>query len=100
MKILFTICCSLLLFSCDNRDKQIEELKQRISRLERIVDSFSIGGHVNSTITTNKIKNTSSAKPRSYSTPVSSGRCQAITKKGSQCKRKAGSNGYCWQHGG
>lgn len=27
--------------------------------------------------------------------------CQAITKKGTQCKRKAkpGSN-YCWQHGG
>lgn len=30
-----------------------------------------------------------------------SGRCQAITKKGTQCKRtaKAGSK-YCWQHGG
>jgi hypothetical protein len=28
------------------------------------------------------------------------GRCQATTKKGTQCKRsaKAGSN-YCWQHG-
>jgi hypothetical protein len=33
--------------------------------------------------------------------PVSSGRCQATTQKGTQCKRnaKAGSN-YCWQHGG
>lgn len=30
-----------------------------------------------------------------------SGRCQATTKKGAQCKRnaKAGSR-YCWQHGG
>lgn len=30
-----------------------------------------------------------------------SGRCQAITKKGTQCSRKAkpGSQ-YCWQHGG
>ena len=30
-----------------------------------------------------------------------SGRCQATTKKGAQCKRNAakGSN-YCWQHGG
>lgn len=40
----------------------------------------------------------------SYTTPAtktSSGRCQAITKKGAQCKRnaKAGSS-YCWQHGG
>jgi hypothetical protein len=25
-------------------------------------------------------------------------RCQAITKKGTQCKRVAESNGYCWQH--
>ncbi len=32
---------------------------------------------------------------------ISSGRCQATTKKGEQCKRnaKAGSR-YCWQHGG
>jgi methylphosphotriester-DNA--protein-cysteine methyltransferase len=31
----------------------------------------------------------------------SSGRCQATTKKGTQCKRnaKAGTD-YCWQHGG
>jgi hypothetical protein len=24
--------------------------------------------------------------------------CSAITKKGTPCKRKATSNGYCWQH--
>lgn len=38
-----------------------------------------------------------------YTTPTTSspGRCQAITKKGTQCKRNAtpGSK-YCWQHGG
>lgn len=28
-----------------------------------------------------------------------SGRCQAITKKGTQCKRTATSGSYCWQHG-
>lgn len=27
-----------------------------------------------------------------------SGRCQAITKKGAQCKRGGGVSGYCWQH--
>ena len=26
------------------------------------------------------------------------GRCQAITKKGDQCSRKATTGGYCWQH--
>jgi micrococcal nuclease len=35
------------------------------------------------------------------SDPGASGRCQATTKRGTQCKRsaKAGSS-YCWQHGG
>ena len=29
----------------------------------------------------------------------SSGRCQAITQKGTQCKRKASKGSiYCWQH--
>jgi hypothetical protein len=31
--------------------------------------------------------------------PVST-QCKAITKKGTQCTRKAGDNGYCWQHAG
>jgi len=31
----------------------------------------------------------------------SSSRCAAITKKGTQCKRKAkAGSAYCWQHGG
>ncbi|MBN2037291.1 MAG: thermonuclease family protein [Chitinispirillaceae bacterium] len=36
-----------------------------------------------------------------YTQPSGGGRCQATTKKGTQCKRmaKPGSN-YCWQHGG
>ena len=31
---------------------------------------------------------------------ASGGQCTAITKKGTRCKRAAGSNGRCWQHGG
>jgi len=34
------------------------------------------------------------AKPK-----ASDGRCRAITKKGTRCKRSATSSGYCWQHG-
>jgi hypothetical protein len=30
---------------------------------------------------------------------LDSSHCLAITKKGTQCKRKAKTNGYCWQHG-
>jgi len=29
---------------------------------------------------------------------VTSGRCQATTKKGTRCKRSASSGSYCWQH--
>lgn len=33
-------------------------------------------------------------------TPVSGGRCQATTKAGTQCKRKANPGSkFCWQHG-
>jgi len=39
-------------------------------------------------------------KSSSSSTPTTNGQCLAITKKGTQCSRKAKSNGYCWQHGG
>ena len=39
-------------------------------------------------------------KPKTKrATPIYSGRCQATTKKGTQCKRKAKSGSrYCWQH--
>jgi hypothetical protein len=39
--------------------------------------------------------------PPSSAAPVVSGRCQATTKKGTQCSRRprAGTR-YCWQHGG
>ena len=48
------------------------------------------------------LSSASSAQGSQPATAVSAGggRCQAITKKGTQCKRraKAGSR-YCWQHG-
>lgn len=38
--------------------------------------------------------------PKATGAPVRSGRCQATTKKGNQCLRKAKAGGaYCWQHG-
>ncbi|SRR6266542_2755019 len=43
----------------------------------------------------------SATAPESSARQQYSSRCQATTKKGTQCKRNAkpGSN-YCWQHGG
>src|ERR1035438_9793705 len=49
-------------------------------------------------ITSNSYSNTTINKKKLDTT---SGRCQAITKKGTQCKRKAKPGSiYCWQHGG
>lgn len=48
------------------------------------------------------VKETSSTVSKSSSkSEMSSGRCQATTKNGTQCKRNARSGSkYCWQHGG
>ena len=38
-------------------------------------------------------------QPARQSAPATSGRCQATTKKGTQCSRSAqGGRSYCWQH--
>ncbi|MGC4035111.1 MAG: DUF5763 domain-containing protein [Chitinophagaceae bacterium] len=44
------------------------------------------------------VKTSETYKSESPAAPVST-QCKAITKKGTRCSRKAGSNGYCWQHG-
>jgi len=83
MTKIFTICILLLFGSCFNTDSSTNETKlmnKRITRLEQRIDSLIGHGNTNSTESNN--------------------RCQAITKKGTQCKRKARNKGYCWQHGG
>jgi hypothetical protein len=53
-----------------------------------------------STQSSNKNHNNTSTLTQNKS-EIKSGRCQAITKKGTQCKRKAKPGSiYCWQHGG
>lgn len=61
--------------------------KQKIDSLIKIDNATVLG-------------NTIKKKARSSQKPLDSSRCLQITKKGTQCKRKAKSNGYCWQHGG
>jgi hypothetical protein len=50
----------------------------------------------------NAVAPTNANKKKAYSPTIilDSNHCLAITKKGTQCKRKAKTNGYCWQHGG
>lgn len=88
MKILSALFLSLLLCSCDTTDSGTNELNQRVTRLEQRMDSLTNTKHENAG---GYIKQRATSR---------NDRCQGITKKGTQCKRKAKMNGYCWQHGG
>lgn len=85
MKTIFTLTLCLWLLSCSTTNPE-ERFDQRITRLEQRLDSLT---------------GTNSAYPNgSYSLDPDwkNNRCQAITKRGKQCKRKAKYKGYCWQH--
>ena len=90
MKTIAFMWLSLLLFSCAgiNRETEINQLKQRITLLEQRIDSLisSRNGH--------------DMNGGTFSYYTGSGLCQAITKKGNHCRRKARNNNHCWQHGG
>lgn len=99
MRIIFTICALFLLASCFNTDSGVSERNQlnlRIIRLEQRIDSL-----INSQNTKHIISNDGNSNNLvPYGTVKQFNRCQAITKKGTQCKRRSGNGGYCWQHGG
>lgn len=87
--ILLFILVSLL-HSCNDLNTnahELEQLNERINRIEKKVDSLT---HATNTSPVG-IDNMGTIRQTNY--------CAAITRKGSQCKRKAKSNGYCWQHG-
>lgn len=87
----------VLLASCFNAGNcKIEELNQRIKTLEQRIDSLSSAGNAFSI----GIHNTNRHNAVSFGAVRQSDRCQAITKKGTQCKRNAKKGSYCWQHGG
>lgn len=94
MKYIAAACLCLLLFSCFNNHTETDRLNQRITRLEQRLDSLT-GNTASVAINTNPAPN-----PIAYSTSFTSAHCQALTKKGRPCKRKAKNNNHCWQHGG
>ncbi len=83
----------------------LEKANRRIYTLEKEI----INSNTTQSSTTSKTTTTQTYPKPQYSTkahssnssskPATAGRCQAITKKGTQCSRnaQAGSN-YCWQH--
>ena len=96
MRKIFVICISIFLVSCANTDTtETELLKQRITRLEQQIDSLVSDRDINLT-GSNKSSDNSVSNGNAHQV----NRCQAIIKKGTQCKRKATNNNYCWQHEG
>lgn len=115
-------CITLLITSCMGvNQSEVNELRAEIIALKARVDSLSIDRKIESfktpVVITKKLKSkkAKAALPLSSNgdlsqltsvshqetrTQLYSSRCQAITQKGTQCKRTARSGGYCWQHGG
>lgn len=88
MKVLAAILLCIICCSCTDTDSKTNELNQRVIRLEQRIDSLT------------NTKTALSVDQVNKSIVTENGRCQGITKKGAQCKRKAKASGYCWQHGG
>lgn len=89
MRYILLIILVFLLYSCHTPNTKAHELKQlneRITRLEQKVDSLTRG------------PNTAPEGMNNLNPILQSDHCAAITNKGTPCKRKAKSNGYCWQH--
>lgn len=95
MRVVTSLCLVFLLASCfneNNSQDQIDQLNLRITQLEQRIDSFSTVQGVNVMGTTTNQRSASIKLVRQTE------RCQAVTKKGTQCKRTASNSGYCWQH--
>ncbi len=85
MRNIFLIILVSLLYSCYDSNTKVQELKElndRVRYLEQKMDSLT---HIKST---------------GMGIIGLTSRCAGITKKGTSCRSKAKSNGYCWQHGG
>jgi hypothetical protein len=82
-----------------------DDLAAEIARCARITDSLQRLTCYDGVAGTaaRAASSTQTAAPRAASTTRAEvgGRCQATTRKGTQCKRSAKSgSSYCWQHGG
>lgn len=117
MRILICFILVVLVSSCTDDTRiaslqtEVDQLSSQISLLQNRLDSFTLHdpeiktklkkrGQSSDLKTTTQASSYSSSQ---YTPPnkitVYSGRCQATTKKGTQCKRSAKYGGYCWQHG-
>jgi|GEM_PF-1036714 len=118
MKYLITSLLFIGLLSCDSiQSRQDDHLQDEISRLNNRIDSLILALEAKQRFEESSILSKPSPKKKkkgaavngysaystsekSTSSSFASSRCQAKTKKGSQCSRSPRSGSYCWQHGG
>lgn len=81
--LLFTACTSI-----PGNNQETDQFDKRITLLEQRIDSLL------------RTRKTDSAAENFSGNVLQDARCLALTKKGTQCKRKARNNSFCWQHGG
>jgi hypothetical protein len=78
-------------------ETKIQSQEKEISRLNQLLGSNGINHTPAGSVPNNVVD------PNNVNSPPNNlvkSQCKGITKAGSQCKRSAGPNGYCYQHGG
>ena len=79
---------------------KIESLELKYELLKQKLDVLNTTKPTTQANSQSLISTPTTTTPTTQKKPEASGQCKATTKKGSRCSRSAGSNGYCWQHGG
>ena len=77
-------------------ETKIQSQEKEISRLNQLLGGNGINHTPASSVPNNVVD------PNNVNSPPTNlvkSQCKGITKAGSQCKRSAGPNGYCYQHG-
>jgi len=103
MKTLISIISLLCFIGCATPDQvtkqsdRIDELQKEVSYLHGKIDELNTSIQNLNSQAQQKITPTQNSSPSDNS--QESGQCQAITKKGTQCSRKAQAGSkFCWQH--
>lgn len=72
---------------------------ERLTCYDRLAKQADASGTAGTTAPATAAPQSLRSTPAPRSAPVTSSRCQAITKKGTQCSRNAQpGRQYCWQH--
>jgi septal ring factor EnvC (AmiA/AmiB activator) len=84
-------------------EKSISDLTNKMARLEAQLEIFQLQNNriENNIYQPNQNQPSITPQPQTRPSAPSSIRsqCRGITKAGNRCKRSAGPNGYCYQHG-